>query len=331
MQRRNICTYLSVTLLFLLFMLSCDAPIPPKKLVKTDFQLISPDSLPIDFEQQVVDFEIDAFGNFYVVDALNLLALKYGPDGKYVKDFLGRGGGNYEKMVGIETIDSSVVLHTLGRLSFHLPDGRHLKTISSEGVCDLKASNTGLILLNSSTFAGVLGNVLHLYNKDMKLLTEFHSARAEFEENSFLDFGFADFLSDSTVAYLQTYSDSAFVYDIHGTLKISRKLSTTSEPYTVVEGGQPVYFEDIAVSNDGIYVLRLDVEKTTDELVFINKIDKYDFNLNLVDVFELPESITLTTSLSPWALCYRKFQVFEDKFYFYVSQPQEHLEVFAVE
>lgn len=330
MRKQHFFYILSLLVVVLMCVLSCGEPVPVNQLIQTDFELKLPEGAPEDLIKLVVDLEIDKYGNLYVIDPGASSAFKFDPKGNYVYNYSNTGAGNYDRMVGIETVDSSVVLHTHEMISFHLPDGRHAETLALEGAGTLSVSENGVLLINRSMDAHIFGQVLEIYDEKLNMVQGIRNARAEFQEDQYRDFGFADFISDTSIVYLQAYSDSAFIYDTDGTLKLAKKLKTTAKPYTHNESDQAVYFDDMAVAKDGIYVARIDLEKTTDELVYINRIEKYDFNLNLTAAYELPESITMTVRLLPWIPSYHKFQVFQGMFYFFTSGAKNTLSVYAV-
>lgn len=318
----------------LALLVSCGQPVLEKQLVKSDFQLVFPENAPENLHQTVIDLEMDSRGNFYVTD-LNAYIVKYDAIGRFEKNLVHQFTA--EKLIGISAADSGYLMYEAGIISQYSQNWELIHQTHSESLADITYSPNGkTILMNRSGLAGMYDYVLQTYidvpdTNRLKLVKLIRPARAEIEEDSYLDYGFSDFISDSRILYTQVYSDSAFIYDMAGNLKRARKLKSTVEPLKQNDTGIPYHFDDMAVTDDAFYLARVDQAASVQDTMYINLVEKYDFDLNLVAAYKLPVPITMSIPLEQWAISYRKFQVYNDRFYFFVSQPQEHLEVYDAE
>jgi len=314
-------------LLFLLASLLCSCgKTPTIELKQTSFHLQIPSAATEEFFSRVKHLTMDNAGRFYILDTDKSTVSKFDATGAFIKELIhfGSGDGYVNRPSSLQIIDTTLILHNLGSLQFYSLDGQFRKSIPIGGRGAVTVSQDGLILVNRMGDKGQFGYCLETYDASGALLNTFRSPRSVFYQLAGVDFAFAAFTPTGEIAYIPTLLDSAFLYDRSGKLLLKKKLEPVrnSENTTFV-----FHMEDLYVNQDGIFVLRVNPE-LSQETVFCQTIDQYDFKFNRIKSFVLPKAVTIGIDLEPWAPWYHKFVVAGDRFYLMVSHPLEHLQVF---
>lgn len=313
-------------LLLLVSLLSSCGKTPTIELKQTAFHLQIPSTATEEFFSRVKHLAMDKAGQFYILDKDKSTVSKFDASGAFVKELIhfGSGDGYVNRPSSVQIIDTTLILHNLGSLQFYSLDGQFRKSIPIGGRGAVTVSPDGLILVNRMGDKGQFGYCLETYDASGTLLHTFRSPRSVFYKLAGVDFAFADFIPTGEIAYVPTLLDSAFLYDRSGKLLLKKKLEPirNSENTTFI-----FHMEDMYVNQDGIFVLRVNPE-LSQEIVFCQTIDQYDFKFNRIKSFVLPQAVTIGIDLEPWAPWYHKFVVADNRFYLMVSHPLEHLKVF---
>lgn len=322
---------LLVGLFAVLYMIisGCGDSIPTYKLeVIPSFRLNIPNVDLDKYFKQVTDVTVTKNGGFIIVDIAAPGVLLFDENYNYINNIAGYGSGNYETLCTAAQVDSLVAVHTINTLELLTARGKPVKRHFMRGRGDIAVTYDGRFLINRMYDSRVRGHCLETYDADGKPIKEFRSPRATEEGMELLDFGFSRLTPDSKIVYVPTVVDSAFIYDFDGNLLLAKKLKSSMKPYETEEGTPGSMVDDIAVSEEGIFIIRINKELTTDKIVFFDLIEQYDFELNRVAAYKLAKPITITTEttiVSPW---YNNFAVKDGKFYMMVSQPFEQLIAF---
>ncbi|NLP10476.1 hypothetical protein GX408_08795 [bacterium] len=316
-----------IPLLFLLAgLLSSCGKTPRIELKQTAFHLQLSATASEEYFGRVKHLAIDKAGNFYILDVDKSTVSKFNADGAFVKQLIGFGWGDgyINRPSSLQIIDTTLILHNLGSLQFYSLDGQFRKSIPIGGRGSVTVAPDGLILINRMGDKAQFGYCLETYDASGTLLNTFRSPRSVFYQLAGVDFAFAAFTPAGEIAYIPTLLDSAFLYDRSGKLLLQKKLEPVrnSETTTFV-----FHMEDLYVNQDGLFVLRVD-PKLTQETIFCQTIDQYDFKFNRIRSFTLPQAVTIGIDAEPWAPWYHKFVVADNRFYLMVSHPMEHLKVF---
>ncbi len=301
-----------------------------KKLEEIPFTLSIPNLTPDKYFHRVTDLDINYYGEIFVMDIDGPGVLRFDVDGNFVSDIAGYGMGNYEALCSLHPLDSMIVVNTLGVIETFSPNGKPVKQRFYRGRGEVDVAPDGSYFINRMYDSHRFGYCLETYDENGKLIKQFRKPRCELEGEEFKDFAFARVAPNKQIVYAPTTNDSIFIYDFQGNLLKAGELETKSKPFKMPDGGASPTFEDIYVNDSGIFIARIDTKKSTKELVYVNLIEQYDFNLNLVNSYHLPESITMTVKtdyFSPW---YHKFVEKNGIFYFMVSEPYEHLVAYQV-
>jgi hypothetical protein len=196
----------------------------------------------------------------------------------------------------LQIIDTTLILHNLGSLQFYSLDGQFRKASPSADAEPSRYLRTADPRQRMGD-KGQFGYCLETYDASGALLNTFRSPRSVFYQLAGVDFAFAAFTPTGEIAYIPTLLDSAFLYDRSGKLLLKKKLEPVrnSENTTFV-----FHMEDLYVNQDGIFVLRVNPE-LSQETVFCQTIDQYDFKFNRIKSFVLPKAVTIGIDLEPWA------------------------------
>jgi len=312
-------------ILFAALFASCGKT-PSIPLNQTDFHLQIPAAATEEFFSRVKHLAMDRTGNFYILDVDKSTVSKFDATGAFIKELIayGSGDGYVNRPSTVQIIDTTLILHNLGSLQFYSLDGQFRKSIPIGGRGAVTVSPDGLILVNRMGDKAQFGYCLEIYDDSGALLNTFRSPRSAFYQLAGVDFAFAAFTPTGDIAYVPTLLDSAFLYDRSGKLLLKKKLEPirNSETTTFV-----FHMEDMYVNEQGIFILRVNPE-LTNETIFCQTIDQYDFKFNRIKSFVLPQAVTIGIDAEPCAPWYHKFVVAGDRFYLMVSHPLEHLKVF---
>jgi len=318
--------------LIMLLLLSCGSKAPRSALVKADFSL----NLPYDQEtspfERVKVIKTDGSGNFYVLDAEKLVIFKFDSAGNFIK-LLG-GAGNKCGELGLPSAmdiynDSLLIVHNRGTIDLLNLDGKCQRFFFIRGFADMSISPTGTVVLNRMSSALDLGFFIETYSLAGRQINTFGPPRGRKYQNRDADFAFTGFLSNSNLVYVPAFLDSIFIYNLDG--KIVKRARRAIPNDYVPAPDKPLKFnvEDVYVTDDRIFVLRVDQKKSTKLYTYVKEIAEYDADLNFRRIYELPESITMSIesfALAPW---YHKFIVRDNLFIFMVSRPVEHPKVWS--
>jgi len=259
------------------------------------------------------------------------LILKFDPEGNFIKLFGGEGNkcGKLSVPSGIDTYEDSLLLvHNKGSVDLLDLDGNCLSYFFIRGFADMSISPNGTIVLNRMNYALDLGFFIETYSLGGKQLKTFGPTRGRKYQNRDADFAFSGFTSDNHLVYVPAFLDSIFIYDIDGNILKRARRAIPESVTPKIDAPLELLVEDVYVSNDRIFVLQVDKEKSTELEIYVRHIAEYDLDLKLRQIYELPGSITMSIealAVSPW---YHKFIVKDDLFLFMVSKPVEHLVAF---
>jgi len=301
-----------------------------KQLEPISFTLSIPNLTPDKYFHRVTNIAINDYGEILVMDVDGPGVMRFDVNGNFVSDIAGYGMGNYEALYSIHPIDSLIVVNTIGVIETFLPEGKPLQQRFYRGRGEIDVAPDGSYLINRMYDSFRLGYCLETYDENGKLIKQFRNPRCSMEGDEFMDFAFAQIGPDKQIIYAPTINDSIFIYDFQGNLLKAKEVETKSKPYKMPDGKPGATYEDICVSDGGIFLARIDLEKTTKEQVYVRMIEKYDFDLNYVESYSLPESITMTVKTDYYSPWYHKFVEKNGVFYFMISKPYEHLVAFQV-
>ena len=125
--------------------------------------------------------------------------------------------------------------------------------------------------------------------------------------------------------------DSGFIYDFEGNLILAKKVKSKLKQYKLENGGPGILIEDVYFDENSIFVIRVDNNISTENVVYFDLIEEYDFDFNLIASYKLIAPLTVTVATDYYSPWYHKFCYKNGIFYFMVSQPFEQLIAFKVE
>jgi len=319
-----------IFVLFIVFVFSCTNQTQKVKLVESDFKISLPDSLKGEYLSTTANITIDKDGFIYVLDTGKNEVLQFSPSGEFKKVFVkqGRGFGYVYRPCSINVFDSLFVLHNTGSLEYFDLSGKYKDKVLSHGRLDVVYANEKIVVVSRMMDAYQYEGCIEKYNRETEDLLTFRSSRYFLHRDVTADFIFTRMITDSQLVVVPAVVDSIFLYDLNGKLKKSKRIKNVRGKYKDIPDSLIFKTEDIYVENENIYLLRVDHKKSTDEMIYVKHIDQYNLDLELVQTYELPYSVTMTVALEPWSFCYHKFFVRGNKFYFMISEPQEHLVMF---
>ena len=315
-------------LVFGLILLNCGEMVPTQELRQTDFQLNFPNIEPELYFSKVVDIDISTNGEIFLVDVDKAAIFRFDVKGNALGDISGRGTGRYDALCSVNLFDTLVASHTLGSLELLSRSGVHKKHFLLEGGGDVSCAPDGRYVMNRMHDSHKLGHCLETYDKTGKLLKRFRNSRMGNTEESFMDFSFSRATPDGQIVYVPTLLDTVSMYDFDGNLLLSKVLKSIAKPFKIEEKDYETSVEDVFVNSDGIFIARIDPEKSTEQKVYVNLIEQYDFNLEYVKAYKLPESISMTVPPVFYAPWYHNFAVKDGKFYFVVTEDYQKLVVY---
>lgn len=292
------------------------------KLKKTDFtfKFAPQDSLSF---KRIIDIESDPNGNIYVFDMDHSAIFKFDVKGEYQKTIY--------RVDQIESLDNPIISIATARKQMVVQRLKQLDTIDFEGNLinridfvgrgTVHLNNFGSVVVDRGLDAHHFNYVYHVADENKNILSRFHLSRLGLFQNNNTDFFLSSLMDDTTMVCVATQLDSVYLYSLGGMLLRSASLKNerSSEYYLDFE------IEDIAVSGDHFFLPRLNNDGLSEDFLFFQIIEEYNRDLQLVNVYQLPEPITLTDPLSHWYLTYHKFLYLNDRFIFAVSQPQQSI------
>ncbi len=322
---------LSVAMMSVFLLTSCQKPVPVVTLKKAAFTLQVPGSEGVPPFQRIKHMCQDSRGNFFILDADANLIYQFDAAGKFVSSMggLGRQLGLLDRAVSVNVLhDSLLLVHNQGVMDIWSINGTPLRYFFVPGCADIRLSQDGRMLVNRMMDAFQFKFFMEIRDLEGNLVQEFKPPRALFYKNEYYDFGYFGNLSEGKLAYAPAYIDSIFIYDMTGNILKSavRKcgIRRTTEPVDSL-----LYqVEDLYVWKDRIFLLLVDPAKGLDGDIICRDIAEYNVDLQLVRIYRLPQPITLSIPLEEYAPWYHKFLVNDQHFYFMVSKPVERLQAY---
>lgn len=319
----------AVTLILFTFS-GCSKRMPSYNLKLADFSLNIPDVELDRYFGKVTDIDITDNNELIVIDVVRGV-LRFDSAGHFVNNIAGYGSGNYDGLCSATPVDSLLAVHTVGLVEFFTRNGKPVKRIFLKGFGDVSVAQDGRILVNRMYDSFRFGHCLETYDQDGKLINKFRTPRKKRDGEEMLDFAFSGITRDNKIIYMPAATDSGFVYDFDGNLLLAKKVKSKIKPGKLKDGSPGALIEDVYVSPDGIFVVRVNQKESTEKVVLFDLIEQYDFDFNPVASYHLAKPITMTVEAefySPW---YHNFCYKEGIFYFMISQPFEQLIAFKVE
>ncbi|MBN1347790.1 hypothetical protein JXJ21_00115 [candidate division KSB1 bacterium] len=282
---------------------------------------------------KVESMNFDKYGNLYILDTGKLAVQKFDSSGTFIKTIVegGEGFGSIYKPCSVNLRDSLLFVHNVNALAYYDLNGRYKDIYAVSGRADIVVSEDSMIIVNRMSDAFQYKKCLFIYNKAGNLVSNIIPTRSKAFRRMEADFAFVGALSGRRFVYVPALLDSIFLYDYNGNILKAAYLRHTFQKNKLDADSLMFEIEDIFVQDDKIYLLRVERETSTDQLIYVKRIELYDANLRLNRIYELPHAITMTVNSSPWALAYHKFLVRDNMFIFMVSKPQEHLAAFEPE
>jgi len=278
--------------------------------------------------KKVTDVDLSDDGGFVIVDIAGPGVLLFDAQGNYINNIAGYGSGNFETLCSATFVDTCIAVNTLNQIELFTAKGAPVKRHFVRGRGDAAIARDGSFVLNRMIDSRTLGACLETYDANGKLIKKFRAPRAREEGEEMLDFGFSRLTSDSRIVYVPVVVDSAFIYDFQGNVLLSKKLKSALKPYKIKDDKPGALVEDVVVNDDGIFIIRVNKELTTEEIVYFDLIEHYDFNLNRVAAYKFATPITVTTATDIYSPWYNNFAVRDGIFYLMVSQPFPQLIAF---
>lgn len=315
--------------LFLISLWGC-SKVPSYELEVVPFTLKIKNVDPTHYFGRVTDFNMTQDNGFVIMDIDGPGVLRFDAEGNFINNIAGYGSGNYEALCSATPVDSLIAINTFGVIELFTGDAKPVKRYFMRGRGDVFFASDGSFVINRLYDSFRVGHCLEVYDASGKLTKEFRSPRASEEGNSILDFAFSGIADNDKIFYMPTVIDSAFIYDLDGNLILAKKLKSKLKPYKLEDGQPGALIEDVFVSDEGIFIVRVNKEKSEKEVIYFDLIEQYDFNFDLVASYHFAMPLTMSTKTdfySPW---YHKFCYKNGVFYFIISQPYEQLMVFKV-
>jgi|GEM_PF-1276651 len=314
--------------ILLLSLLACGEKVPTYRMVLTDFRLNIPAEQLDSYFGKVTDLDLTDQGDIIVVDVAGPGVVRFDSQGNFVNNIAGYGSGNYETLCSVSPVDTLLAVHTLGLLEFFRPQGTPVNRHFLRGRGDISVASDGSFVINRMYDSRLLGYCLETYDSIGKQIATFRAPRATEPGKEYLDFAFARITPDHKIVYVPTTVDSGFVYDFQGNLLLARKIKSRLKPYRLKDDKPGPLVEDLYVDEAGIFVVRVNKKLSTEEVVYFDLIEQYDFEFNPIAAYRFAAPLTMTIVpevFSPW---YHKFVHRKGQFYIMMSQPFEQLIVF---
>ncbi|NOZ60294.1 MAG: hypothetical protein GXO74_01295 [Calditrichaeota bacterium] len=303
---------------------------PSHKLEVAPFALNIKNVEPEHYFKRVTDLKITQDNGFVVVDIDGPGVLRFDSDGNFINNIAGYGSGNYEALCSATPVDSLIAINTFGLIEFFTDKGRPVKRYFMRGRGDVFFASNGDYVINRMYDSFRFGHCLETYDARGKLIKQFRSPRASGEKDGILDFAFSGIADNNKIFYLPAVVDSGFIYDLNGNLILAKKIKSKLKPYKLKNGKQGPLIEDAFVSDEGIFVVRVNKKMSKEEIVYFDLIEQYDFNFELVASFHLADPLTMSTPTDPYSPWYHKFCYKNSMFYFIISHPYEQFIAFKV-
>ena len=333
---RNGVSFLCSSLLLVMLVLGCSSRrgVEKVKLVRLPFQLtqvLDGEKIPVSFGK-VKAIDVDSQGNLYVLDAENCRVSKFDVEGRLI-DYWGKEGlgpVEFQHPRALFVVGDSLlyVFHDGGAEVMDL-GGSFRRSVLANEIYDVKVCSEGKIVYNYQDRSLSIGFCLSVYTPDSKVIADFREPLARKYKNEVADVGFMDLNSRDEIVYFQAFLDSIYIYDLHGKVLARARQNLGFRPKLLTKDHQVALNEDVFVDRDDqIFVLRV-FKEASEEGTLTKTIDEYEPNLKLIRTYELPEPVTLSIGfnlVSPW---YHKFAKRGRQFLFFVSEPEDHLEVYV--
>ncbi|MDZ7376512.1 MAG: hypothetical protein ONB13_07810 [candidate division KSB1 bacterium] len=314
--------------LWLLSLFCCGEKIPTYRMVLTDFRLNIPAEQMDSYFGKVTDLDVTAQGDIIVVDVIGPGVVRFDPQGNFVNNIAGYGSGNYETLCSANPVDTLLAVHTLGLLEFFRPKGTPVTRHFLRGRGDISVASDGSFVINRMYDSRLIGYCLETYDSIGKQIATFRTPRATEQGKEYLDFAFSRVTPDHRIVYVPTTVDSGFIYDFQGNLLLARKIPSDLKPYRLKDKKPGPLVEDLYVDETGIFIVRVNKKLSTDQVVYFDLVEQYDFEFNKIAAYRFAVPLTMTIVpevYSPW---YHKFVHYNGQFFIMMSQPFEQLVVF---
>lgn len=329
LKNRVICIPVIIAI-FIIFLSGCGKKIPTFSLELTEFRLNIPDQELDQYFRRVTDLDITANGEIIVVDPNGPGVLRFDAQGNYVNNIAGYGSGNYEALCSASPVDTLLAVHTIGVLEFFRRQGTPVNRHFLRGRGDIAVASDRGFVINRMYDARLFGYCLETFNPDGKSIKTFRTPRCPEEGMEFLDFAFSRISPDNKIIYIPATIDTGFVYDFDGNLLLAKKIDSSIKPYKLKDGKPGPLVEDLYVDKDGIFIVRVNKKLSTDQVIYFDFIEQYDFNFNRIAAYKFSVPISMTTVPEPYSPWYHKFVYKDGMFYFVISQPFEQLIAFKI-
>ncbi|MBN1540703.1 hypothetical protein JW992_01060 [candidate division KSB1 bacterium] len=271
--------------------------------------------------KRILDIDRDDSGNIYVFDKDHQAIMKFDPQGKFLRIISSAPSQQWQDdpIISFAVSGQKIAVQRLSNIDFIDTEGILLDKMPFVGRGTLDMNSKNWILVDRGLDATYYSYAFHVADQSSNMLAKFHIPRLGLFEEANPDFYLSAFLDDTTVVAVASMLDSAYLYSVSGTLLKSASLKnerSTSVP-------MDFEFDDLAVSDGRIFLLRLNNDSLTEDLLYFHIIEEYDRDLQLVRVYSLPDPITLTDPLDHWYLTYHKFIYFDGQFLFATSYPKQ--------
>ncbi len=308
----------------------CGNNVPSYKLEVTSFALNVPNVDANKYFSRVTDIDITSNDEIVVVDIDGPGILRFDSDGKFINNIAGYGSGNYEAICSVTPVDSLFAINTIGLIEFFTSTGKPVKRHFLRGRGDVVIAQNGSFVINRMYDSFRIGKCLETYDEDGRLISKFRSPRCSQEGEEILDFAFSGLTNDNKIIYMPATIDSGFIYDFEGNLILAKKVKSKLKPYKLENGAPGTLIEDVYVNEDGIFVIRIEKKMSTEKIVVFDLIEQYNFNFELIALYNFAIPLTMTVATEYYSPWYHKFCYKDGLFYFMISQPFEQLIVFRV-
>ncbi len=329
MKTKHIWLKIGVIVSFIsIYFCGCDL-VPRVKLEKTSFSFTFPDSSKNGLSR-VLDMDQDPFGNYYVVDSKDQRVYKFDSSGVLIDTVIhsGSGYGSVWRPVSINAYDSLLVLFNINTLEY-FKNGKLQRKLLPSGRAEILIDKDGTIVLNRGSDSYQHKYLMQVRDENGQKISEFGTPRQPLFPDLNPDLAFMGLLPQQRIVYVPAFLDSMFLYSYQGELLKADQLKQTYQKNKSSADSLYLEIEDLDTWQDQIYIVRIDQDKTDDETVYVDRIEEYNSDLDLVRIYTLPESIATSVALEPWSMLYHRFLVTKDKFIFMVSKPYEHVEAYT--
>jgi hypothetical protein len=275
-------------------------------------------------------FDISQDGEFLVLDYGAGGLLRFDAEGRYRANLAANILGRPETMCSVHFVDTTLALHSAGWLQLLNRKGVVMSHHEMNGIGDVSFNSKGYYVVNRMNTSSLTGYCLETYDSKGKPIAKMHKSRASKGGEGYRDFALSRVFGQDRIVYAPVFNDTIYIYNFAGQLLKSKVLASPFSD-TKMDNGKTPRFEDLYINREGIFIARMDYTASQPEGVFINKVEKYDFDLNLNTIYQLPEPISIMPADLPiFAQWYHRFSHYNGRFYFIVSKPRDHLAVYEV-